>query len=155
MWGLSNGKGNTLKNKAYLLEQSRSKINGPDTARAVQAMKEKWPQTDGIYIEDKASGPSLIATLREKGINGVIPVQVKGGKEVRASAMSIFVEAGDVYIPNPDVFGHWADEFIEEFATFPNAEYADQVDAASQAIDKLLSVRTGGKVTTVRKAVIN
>lgn len=155
VWGLSNGKGNTLKNKAYLLEQSRSKINGPDTARAVQAMKEKWPQTDAIYIEDKASGPSVIATLREKGINGVIPVQVKGGKEVRASAMSIFVEAGDVYIPNPDVYGLWVAEFIEEFATFPNAEYADQVDAASQAIDKLLAVRTGGKVTTVRKAVIN
>ena len=69
--------------------------------------------------------------------------------------MSIFVEAGDVYIPNPDVYGLWVAEFIEEFATFPNAEYADQVDAASQAIDKLLAVRTGGKVTTVRKAVIN
>lgn len=158
VWGLSSGKYDLTPNSAYLLDQTRSKLNGPDSVRAIMALTDKWPESkkSGIFIEDKANGPTVIATLKEKGVSGVIGVKVPqgAGKEARASAASIFVEAGDVWIPDENIFGGWVQDFIEEHASFPNSEYADQVDATSQALDKLLAVKTGGKITTVRKGVV-
>jgi predicted phage terminase large subunit-like protein len=154
VWGKANGKGDTLKGKAYLLDQLRAKIDGPSTVRAIKALKDKWEYVEAVYIEDKASGPIVVSTLKEQGVPGVIAVPVEKGKDVRASAYAIFVEAGDVILPDPKIFGNWVNDFIHEHSIFPNGQNDDMVDAAGQAITKLLARRGGGVVYMSRKEVV-
>jgi hypothetical protein len=45
-----------------------------------------------------------------------------------------------VYLPDPSI-APWVTEFIEECAAFPNA-YDDQVDAMSQALNRLRKSRS-------------
>ena len=115
----------------YLVDQRRERLDFPGTLQAIKAMKEKYPQTKRILVEDAANGPGIIATLKDK-ISGIIPVSTKGeSKESRLNAVSHFFEAGNVKIPR---LPPWVASFVEELVTFPNARTDDQVDAASQAL---------------------
>jgi phage terminase large subunit-like protein len=42
-----------------------------------------------------------------------------------------------VYLPAPEI-APWIDGFVEELAGFPTAAHDDQVDAMSQALNRLL-----------------
>jgi predicted phage terminase large subunit-like protein len=57
----------------------------------------------------------------------------EGGKVARAAAVSPLIEAGNVYLPHPQ-FMPWVNDFIEEYAAFPNGAHDDQVDAMTQAL---------------------
>jgi predicted phage terminase large subunit-like protein len=80
-------------------------------------------------------------------VPGLIPVEPDGSKEARASAVSPFVEAGAVHLPAPEL-APWVVGFVEEHAAFPNSAHDDQVDATSQALNRLLlnPILTGGLV---------
>ena len=66
-------------------------------------------------------------------IPGIIPVNPEGGKIGRAAAVSPLIEAGNVYLPHPQLFP-WVNDFIEECAAFPNGAHDDQVDAMTQML---------------------
>ena len=51
----------------------------------------------------------------------------------RAAAVSPMIEAGNVYLPHPQM-APWVNGFIEECGAFPNGAHDDQVDAASQVL---------------------
>ena len=114
----------------YLLDQARGRWSFVETVRQVELMRERWPQTTATLVEDKANGTAVIDLLSRR-IPGLIPVQPQGGKEVRAAAVSPFVEAGNVWLPAGQ---RWADDLIEEAAAFPNSSHDDQVDALTQAL---------------------
>ena len=114
----------------YLLDQARGRWSFVETVRQVELMRERWPQTTATLVEDKANGTAVIDLLSRR-IPGLIPVQPQGGKEVRAAAVSPFVEAGNVWLP---VGQRWADDLIDEAAAFPNSSHDDQVDALTQAL---------------------
>jgi len=120
----------------YLLDQVRAKMNFPATLQAVRNLTAKWPQAYLKLIEDKANGPAVISTLFAQ-IPGLVPVNPEGGKEVRAHAVSAAVEAGNVFLPSPQI-ASWIDDWVEELTTFPNGEYDDQVDAFTQAVNRFL-----------------
>ena len=66
-----------------------------DTLEAVREMLRRYPETQYIYIEDKANGSAVIdALVRE--FTGVIPVSPEGGKHSRAAAVSHIIESGRV-----------------------------------------------------------
>jgi len=118
----------------YLLDQTRDKLDFIKTIRAVESLTLKWPTAKAKWIEDKANGPAVISALRNKGkISGLIPVQPEGSKESRAHAVSPECEGGNVFLPHPHL-APWVEAFIEELAAFPHGTYADQVDAATQAL---------------------
>src|SRR5262249_12643569 len=71
-------------------------------------------------------------------IPGLIPVNPEGGKLARAAAVSPLIEAGNVYLPHPQMFP-WVDGFIEECAAFPNGAHDDQVDAMTQLLLKAIT----------------
>jgi predicted phage terminase large subunit-like protein len=119
----------------YLLDQVRGRMDCPATIQAVKRLSEKWSQAQAKLVEDKANGPAVIATLKHE-IAGLIAVNPEGGKEVRAHAVSAQIEAGNVYLPDPTI-APWITGFIEECAAFPNGAYDDQVDAMSQALNRL------------------
>lgn len=123
------------KSSRYLLDQVRARMNFPATLQAIKSLSAKWPESVGKYIEDKANGPAAIDTLKAE-IPGMIPVNPKGGKVVRVHAVSPYIEAGNVFLPDPSM-APWIHDFIEECSAFPGGKYDDQVDAMSQALTAL------------------
>lgn len=119
----------------YVVDQFRDKINFTKSIRAVVALKNKWPKTSRVLIEDAANGPAIIDTIKEK-VQGVIPIKPQGSKEVRAYAAQPLVEAGNVFLPNPEK-APWVLDFIEECTIFPNGKHDDQVDAFTQGVIRL------------------
>ena len=132
VWGL-------MGTNAYLLDQSRSQLDFSKTVKEIKNMEKKWPEAKPIYIEDKANGPAVINVLNSQ-ISGLKPVSVKGGKVSRAYAVTPFLEAGNVYIPNPSKQS-WVSGFIDECSRFPEGDYDDQVDSMTQALEKLFNNR--------------
>jgi hypothetical protein len=50
--------------------------------------------------------------------------------------VSPFVEAGNVHLPSPSI-APWVGDFIEELRAFPAAAHDDQVDAMTQALQRI------------------
>jgi len=122
--------------EVHLLDQVRDRMDFPATCRAVEALSAKWPQASLKLIEDKANGPAVISQLR-RTVSGLVAVNPKDSKAGRVSAVSPFVEAGNVFLPAP-ARTPWVSGFIEEAAGFPTAAHDDQVDAMTQAVSRLL-----------------
>jgi len=108
--------------------------------KAIEEFKEWDP--DSIIIEKKASGAPLIYELRAMGI----PVQdftpSKGNDKIsRLNAVSDIFASGRVWIPGTQ----WAEEVVDEVASFPGGEHDDYVDSVSMA---LMRFRRGGYIRT-------
>lgn len=121
---------------AYLLDQVRGHYDFPETIRRLEALCARWPDAALKVIEDKANGPAVIATLRHR-IPGIVAEIPQGSKVARLAAVSPLIEAGNVHLPNPQL-APWVDDYVEEFAGFPNAAHDDQVDHTTQGLNRLL-----------------
>jgi predicted phage terminase large subunit-like protein len=129
----------TGKNEAniIMLNAFRDRLEFPALKqKALDQMEDYEP--DSIIIEKKASGAPLIYELRAMGI----PVQeftpVKGNDKIsRLNAVSDMFASGRVWAPPT----HWAEEVIDEVASFPSGEHDDYVDSVSLA---LMRFRKGG-----------
>jgi predicted phage terminase large subunit-like protein len=105
------------------------------TVGSVVDLCEKHPRIREILIEDKANGPAVIDTLKAT-ISGIIPVEPDGSKLARAHAITSYWEAGNVWLPHPDV-APWVKDLVSELTSFPAAANDDQVDALTQALRRL------------------
>jgi predicted phage terminase large subunit-like protein len=123
-------------NDAYLLDQVHDRLSFTATVDAVRRVSREWPQTRLKLVEDKANGTAVIDHLRRE-ITGLVPVPVKDGKYARAVAVSPFIESRHVFLP-ADQLASWAQGLVDEAAAFPNSQHDDQVDAMTQALDRLL-----------------
>lgn len=119
----------------YLLDQVRDRMGFNAQLMALRALVGKWPTAQAKWIEDSANGAALVQTL-SKQIAGIIPVRPKGSKIARAEAIAPQIEAGNVYLPDPSI-APFINDFIEEWAVFPNGKHDDQCDTASMALMKL------------------
>ena len=124
----------------YLIDRYKKRASFQQTCAAITQFVAKHPQTQAVFIEDKANGPAVIDALRQR-VSGLIAVNPAGGKYARASACEPRVEAGNVYLPRPTapngthVPGRaWVDDFIEQLAAFPKGEHDDDVDAFTQLL---------------------
>ena len=131
----------TKQANIILLNAFRERMEFPRLKqKAIQEYNE-W-QPDSVIIERKASGSPLMYELRAMGI----PVQgftpTKGNDKIsRLNAVSDIFASGRVWAPNT----HWAEEVIEEVASFPAGSHDDFTDSTSQALHRF---RQGGYVTT-------
>jgi len=120
-----------------LLNAFKKRMEFPELKqRAYQEYKEWEP--DAMIVEAKAAGSPLIFELRAMGI----PVQEftpsKGNDKIaRLNAVADLFASGRVWVPDT----RWAEELVEEVASFPSGEHDDMVDSMSQA---LLRYRRGG-----------
>ncbi len=117
----------------YLVDRVYRRLDFVDTLKQIVQMKDRYPKSGAILIEDKANGPAVMSVL-EKQIPGIVAVTPQGGKIARANAITHVFEAGNVFIPE----GGWADEFWLNMKTFPRGAHDDDVDACSQAISYIL-----------------
>lgn len=115
----------------YLLDQVRGRMSFTETLDAMRSLSRKWPQTTRKLVEDKANGTAVIEVLK-KEIPGIVPVNPEGGKVARAHATTAVAEAGNVYIPSPEI-APWVHDWVEEMSSFPSGAHDDQVDCYSQA----------------------
>ena len=120
-----------------LLNAIKKRMEFPELKqRAFEEWKEWEP--DALIVEAKASGTPLLFELRAMGI----PVQEytpsKGNDKIaRLNAVADIFASGRVWVPGT----RWADELVEEVASFPSGEHDDLVDSMTQA---LLRFRRGG-----------
>ena len=120
-----------------LLNAIKKRMEFPELKkRAFEEWKEWEP--DSLIVEAKASGSPLLFELRAMGI----PVQEytpgKGSDKIaRLNAVSDLFSSKRVWVPET----RWAEELVEEVASFPSGEHDDLVDSTSQA---LLRFRRGG-----------
>lgn len=117
----------------YLLDNDTRRMDFPATVAAIRRMKERWPTAYCILIEKKANGSAIIQTLRHD-MPGVIGINPMGSKVSRANAVSGAIEAGNVFLPKT---APWLEDFLDECAAFPAGKHDDQVDAMSQALNRL------------------
>jgi len=114
----------------YLIDQWRDRADFNVTCEAVRAMADKHPRALRKLIEDKANGPAIISTLGRQ-MPGIVAVNPQGGKVPRAQSILPLVEAHNVYLPKHEP---WAEDFVNECASFPKGLHDDQVDAMTQAL---------------------
>lgn len=126
----------------YLIDNDTRRMDFVTAIRAVMNMLQQHKDIGPKYIEDKANGTAIINMLNRK-VGGFIPVKADagtGGKEARARAVTPWIQSGNVWLPRGK---EWTKDFIEETASFPKGAYADQVDAASQALRELIPMIGG------------
>lgn len=121
--------------KAYLNGQRRDRMDFVRTCTELKAQSAELGMPGKVLVEDAANGPAIINSLRAE-VDGLIPVTALGSKLARASAYTSILEAGQCYLPHPSL-APWVWDFIHELSVFPNGPHDDQVDAWSQAMNKL------------------
>ena len=121
----------------YLLDRTHKRMTFMNTVKEVIRMKASNPLVRQIYIEDKANGSAIIDVLRSY-TTGVVAVEPRESKYARAEAVAFIQQEGHFHLPMKT---GWVYEYINEFATFPNGAHDDEVDAMTQALNKMRKFR--------------
>ncbi len=118
----------------YLVDRIKARLDLLNTINRILYMKAAYPSVSAIFVEDKANGPAVVQLMR-KEVSGVIPVKPEGGKVSRLNTVMGAIESGNVWLPDGR---NWTAEFVEEFASFPHGASDDEVDACTQALNRLI-----------------
>lgn len=132
----------TLGKEYFILDVFRDHIRFKDLISKIKTHYREWG-ANSCYIENKGSGISALDLLRHQGMN-FIPVQPEdlGSKEFRFDkAVGSAVASGRVHLPK---HAKWLDDFLYELLVFPGGKYRDQVDAFSQLINTVETVKSRG-----------
>ena len=122
-----------------LLDAFKERLEFPELKRVAMDQYRYWnPET--VIIESKASGLPLTYELRKMGIPVINYTPSKGNdKHARINAVAPLFESGQIWAPDHK----FAEEVIEECASFPYGDHDDLVDSTTQAV---MRFRQGGFV---------
>jgi predicted phage terminase large subunit-like protein len=141
-WGVfyqPNEKGQMTSN-IILLDAFKRRMEFPELKEKAFQMWKDW-NPDALIVEKKAAGAPLIYEMRQMGIPLSEYTPGKGHDKIaRVNSISDLFASGIVWCPAT----RWADEVMEEMASFPNGDHDDLVDSSSQA---LIRFRQGGFIT--------
>ena len=123
------------------MDSVRGRYEFPELRRKALDLYKYW-EPDTVIIESKAAGLPLAFELRAMGIPVINFTPSKGNdKHSRVNAVSPLFESGRIWAP---VEMEYAQEVIEECASFPYGDHDDLVDSTTQA---LMRFRQGGWIT--------
>ena len=135
-WGVFYPKEDAPPN-VILLDAKKGRWEFPDLKRVALEEYKYW-EPEVVLIEAKASGMPLTQELRAMGIPVVNFTPSRGNdKHSRVNSVSPMFESGLVWRPDAS----WAEDVVEEIASFPFGEHDDMVDCMTQA---LMRFRQGG-----------
>ena len=128
-----------------LMDAKKGRWNFPELKEVALEEHDYW-EPELILIEAKASGQSLADEMRLMNLPVATfsPGRRKGGnldKTTRMHIVSPIFESGKVWYPEGEKF---ADEVIEEVASFPNGDHDDFCDSMTMA---LMRFRQGGFIS--------
>jgi predicted phage terminase large subunit-like protein len=136
-WGIFyNDEDNGLPN-IILLNAFKARMEWIELKRTAFEHYKDW-EPDSILIEKKATGAPLIYEFRAMGIPALEFSPGKGQDKIsRLNAVSDLIASGKVWVPDT----RWAEELVDEIASFPSGEHDDLVDATTLALARF---RQGG-----------
>ena len=138
-WGVFKhpDKNGDMKSNIICLDSFKKRMEFPELKQKALEMWKEW-NPDTLIVEKKAAGAPLLYELRRMGIPLQEYTPSKGNDKIaRVNAISDLFASGVVWCPT----NRWADELMEELASFPNGDHDDLVDSTSQA---LIRYRQGG-----------
>lgn len=123
-----------------LLDAYKERLEFPELKEQAFRMYKEW-EPDAFIVEAKAAGSPLIFELRRMGIPVSEFTPTRGNDKIaRLNSVTDLFASGKVWAPGT----RWADEVIEQMASFPNSDHDDLVDSSTQA---LIRFRKGGFVS--------
>ena len=141
-WGVFQhpNKHGDLRPNIILLDAFKARLEFPELKqKALELWKEFEPDT--LIVEKRAAGAPLIYEMRKMGIPMSEYTPGKGNDKIsRVNAISDLFASGIVWCPDT----RWAEEVVDELASFPNGDHDDLVDSSSQA---LMRFRLGGFIS--------
>lgn len=127
VWGIK-------ENAKYLLWMVRQQMGFSDSLAAIRLMESEW-LCDEILIENKASGPAVIETLKaEIGYKLKAVEPGNSSKSDRAYATIPQFERGEVWFPLPK-HNEWVKPLLTEMQSFPKSVSDDCVDCMTQVLN--------------------
>ena len=125
------------KPNIILLDAIKERYEFPELRRAALEQYKYW-NPDMVIVEQKASGTPLTHELRQMDIPVMTFTPSRGNdKHVRVNSCAPLFEAGLIWAPDEQ----FAEEVIEECASFPYGDHDDLVDSMTMAI---MRFRQGG-----------
>jgi len=123
-----------------LLDAVKDRLEFPELRKKAMEQYRYWnPET--VIIESKASGLPLTYELRKMGIPVINFTPSRGNdKHARVNACAPIFESGQIWAPDMK----FAEEVVEECASFPYGDHDDLVDSTTQAV---MRFRQGGFIS--------
>jgi predicted phage terminase large subunit-like protein len=121
----------------YILKVYREKLEFPDLKRKAVNINtaHRGQGLRGFWIEDNASGQSLIQELRANSGVPVLPWKPGANDKVlRMTSITPLIEAGRVFIPEE---ADWLEDWLAELNAFPSVKHDDQCDSFVITVDVL------------------
>jgi len=136
-WGVWFNENDNNSANIILLDAYRDRLEFPLLKeKAMEKYKEFEPDT--LLVEKKAAGAPLIQELRWMGMSVSEYSPGKGQDKIsRLNSVADIFASGRVWTPQT----RWAEELIDEVASFPSGEHDDLVDSMTLA---LMRFRQGG-----------
>ena len=141
-WGVFKhpNKQGDLRPNIILLDAYKARLEFPELKHKAFEMWKEW-EPDTLIVEKRAAGAPLIYEMRKMGIPMSEYTPGKGNDKIsRVNAISDLFASGIVWCPET----RWAEEVMDELASFPNGDHDDLVDSSSQA---LMRFRLGGFIS--------
>jgi len=138
MWGVfsTEDRGQDI----ILLNAFKGRYEFPELRRIALEEYQDW-RPDMVIVEAKASGLPLTHELRQMDIPVINFTPSKGNdKHTRVNSVAPLFESGKIWAPMHE---HFAQEVVEECASFPFGDHDDYVDSTTQAI---MRIRQGGLI---------
>jgi predicted phage terminase large subunit-like protein len=147
IWGVT-------ESDIYLLNAFADKLEFPELKAKAEMSYNAW-SPNFVWVEDKASGPSLVQSLKKDTRMPVKAIKVDGDKQRRAFVVTPFFEAGKIWLPKS---APWVDKYVEQMCAFPAPGLCDLVDSTSQALTQIEKLRerwkkTQNKVVSLRGSI--
>ena len=141
-WGVFQhpNKQGDMRPNIILLDAFKQRMEFPELKKQALELWKEW-EPDTLIVEKRAAGAPLIYEMRKMGIPLSEFTPGKGNDKIsRVNAISDLFASGVVWCPET----RWAEEVMDELASFPNGDHDDLVDSSSQA---LMRFRQGGFIS--------
>jgi len=141
-WGVFQhpNKSGDMRPNIILLDAFKQRMEFPELKKMALELYQEW-EPDTLIVEKRAAGAPLIYEMRKMGIPLSEFTPGKGNDKIsRVNAISDLFASGVVWCPET----RWAEEVMDELASFPNGDHDDLVDSSSQA---LMRFRQGGFIS--------
>jgi predicted phage terminase large subunit-like protein len=129
----------------YLRFVWRGRVEYPQLKRMTEELYDVWGP-ESVIIEEKASGQSLLQSLKQETSLPVVGVPADTDKVSRAHSVTALFESGRVLFPQD---APWLANYLHELELFPAGAHDDQVDTTTMALRYLRGRQWDGGLTWI------
>lgn len=119
-------------NKYILLNVYRDRIDFPDLKKAAVDLYQRFKPHE-VWIEDKASGISLIQELKRGSRIPIKEIKADKDKMEYINSITPLIEQGKVYLLENQ---NWLNDFMSECEEYPAVEFDDQIDIMAKFLNE-------------------